>query len=239
MIIRENNAGKTVLIRQHDHAAISGEIARHWRKDDSDSPVQRPETIMAIDQHDRAWIPLDEVPKQKPDGEGFYSFIDYPLTDKLRAYQQGIMEVREQSRYAAVLCSRHYCSFFSNRTEDEQIKAFLEREHGLQQADIQTLTSAESATLDIDQKMLSFCDDVSLYLCMNQPGVSKQNEVKWFRDGFGEKFSFADKIIGEWVSSVEVKLTPSPLESPVRVAIPQVLVDGDEFREEKLWVTVT
>ncbi|WP_179867397.1 DUF3891 family protein [Terribacillus saccharophilus] len=239
MIVRENNEGKTVLIPQHAHAAISGEIARHWRKDDPDSPVERPETIMAIDQHDRAWIPLDEVPKHKPDGKGFYSFIDYPLTDKLRAYQQGIMEVREQSRYAAILCSRHYCSFFSDDTEDEQIKAFLDREYKLQQTDMQTLTSAEKTTLDIDQKMLSFCDDVSLYLCMNQPGVSKKDEVGWFRDGFREQFSFADKIIGEWVSCDEVRLTPSPLESSVRVAIPQVVVDGDEFREEKLWVTVT
>lgn len=239
MIVRENEEGKTVLIPQHEHAAISGEIARHWRKDDPDSPVLRPDAIMAIDQHDRAWIPLDEAPKPKPGGKGFYSFIDYPLTDKLRAYQQGIMEVREQSRYAAILCSRHYCSFFFDDTSDEQIKAFLDREHGLQQADIQTLTSAEKAALDTDQKMLSFCDDVSLYLCMNQPGVSKDNEVSWFRDGFGEQFSFADKVTGEWVSSEEVKLTPSPLESPVRVMIPQVIVDGGEFREEKLWVTVT
>ncbi|MFP7477235.1 DUF3891 family protein [Terribacillus saccharophilus] len=239
MIVRENNEGKTVLIPQHDHAAISGEIARHWRKDDPDSPTQRPDAIMAIDQHDRAWIPLDEVPKRKPDGKGFYSFIDYPQDDKLRAYQQGIMEVREQSRYAAILCSRHYCSFFSDDTDDQQIKAFLDREYGLQQADLQTLTSAEKATLDIDQKMLSFCDDVSLYLCMNQPGVSKEDEVSWFRDGFREQFSFADKITGEWVSSEEVRLTPSPLESPVRVMIPQVVVDGDNFRKEKLWVTVT
>ncbi len=164
---------KTVLIPQHAHAAISGEIARHWRKDDPNSPVQRPDTIMAVDQHDRAWIPLDEVPKRKPDGKGFYSFIDYPLTDKLRAYQQGIMEVREQSRYAAILCSRHYCSFFSNDTDDEQIKAFLEREHGLQQADMQTLTSTEKATLDTDQKMLSFCDDVSFGCRMNSAGSIK------------------------------------------------------------------
>jgi len=239
MIVRESDEGKTVLIPQHAHAAISGEIARHWRKDDPESPIQRPEAIMAIDQHDRAWIPLDEVPKQKPDGSGFYSFIDYPLPDKLRAYQQGIMEVREQSRYAAILCSRHYCSFFSEDTDDERIKAFLEREEGLQQTDRQALTPAELATLDIDQKLLSFCDNVSLYLCMNKPGVPKQDEVNWFRDGFKERFSFADKIVGEWISTNEVRLTPSPLEGPVRLAIPQLMAAGDDYREEKLWITVT
>ncbi len=57
--------------------------------------------------------------------------------------------------------------------------------------------------------------------------------MSWFRDGFREQFSFAEKIIGEWVSPEEVRLTPSPLESPVRVAIPQVIVDGDEFRERE------
>ncbi|SDC49625.1 Protein of unknown function [Terribacillus halophilus] len=237
MIVRDDE-GKTVLIPQHAHAAISGEIARHWRKDDPESPVLRPEAIMAIEQHDRAWIPLDEVPKQKPDGSGYYSFIDYPLTDKLRAYQQGVMEVREQSRYAAILCSRHYCSFFSGDTDDERIKAFIDREEGLQQADRQTLTSAEQATLDIDQKLLSFCDDVSLYLCMNKPGAAKQNEVNWFRDGFKEQFSFADKITGEWVSTDEVRLIPSPLEAPVRIVMPQIIVEGNDYRKEKLWITV-
>lgn len=194
---------------------------------------------MAIEQHDRAWIPLDEVPKKRPNGDGYYSFVDYPLTDKLRAYQQGVMEVREQSRYAAILCSRHYCSFFSDDTDDERIKAFLDREEGLQQADRQTLSSAEQATLDIDQKFLSFCDDVSLYLCMNKPGVAKQSEVNWFRDGFKERFSFADKITGEWVSTDEVRLMPSPLEFPVRIVIPQIIVEGNGYKKEKLWIKVT
>ncbi|MFS0559111.1 DUF3891 family protein [Terribacillus sp. 179-K 1B1 HS] len=239
MIVRESGEGKLVLIPQHAHATISGEIARHWRKDDPESPILRPEAIMAIEQHDRAWIPLDEVPKKRPNGDGYYSFVDYPLTDKLRAYQQGVMEVREQSRYAAILCSRHYCSFFSDDTDDERIKAFLDREEGLQQADRQTLSSAEQATLDIDQKFLSFCDDVSLYLCMNKPGVAKQSEVNWFRDGFKERFSFADKITGEWVSTDEVRLMPSPLEFPVRIVIPQIIVEGNGYKKEKLWIKVT
>ncbi|MFP7493253.1 DUF3891 family protein [Terribacillus saccharophilus] len=239
MIVRRNDEGKTVLIPQHAHAAISGEIARHWRQDDPESPVQRPDVIMAIEQHDRAWIPLDEVPREKPDGDGFYSFVDYPLTDKLRAYQQGIMEVREQSRYAAILCSRHYGSFFPDDTDDEHIKAFLDREKGLQQADKETLTAVDQATLDADQKFLSFCDDVSLYLCMNIPGASKDEEVNWFRDGFKEKFTFAEKITGEWVSTDKVKLSPSPLEEALQVVIPQYILEDGKFREEKLHITVT
>lgn len=127
---------------------------------------------------------------------------------------------------------------FSEDTDDERIKAFLEREEGLQQTDRQALTPAELATLDIDQKLLSFCDNVSLYLCMNKPGVPKQDEVNWFRDGFKERFSFADKIVGEWISTNEVRLTPSPLEGPVRLAIPQLMAAGDDYREEKLWITV-
>jgi hypothetical protein len=238
MIIRESAKG-TILIPQHAHAAISGEIARHWRTDDPESPAQRPEAIMAIEQHDRAWIPLDEVPKQKPDGSGYYSFIDYPLVDKLRAYEQGIMEVREQSRYAAILCSRHYCSFFSDDTDDHRIKAFLEREKGLQQADEQTLSPRERETLETDQKFLEFCDDVSLYICMNEPGASKEEEVGWFRDGFRQHFSFADKVIGAWVSADQATLTPSPLQKPLKVFIPMYTADGNQWREEKYWVTVT
>jgi hypothetical protein len=237
MIVRDTAAG-TILIPQHAHAAISGEIARHWRTDDPESPAKRPETIMAIEQHDRAWIPLDEMPKKKPDG-GFYSFIDYPLPDKLRAYQQGIMEVRKQSRYAAILCSRHYCSFFSKDTDDHRIKAFLEREKGLQQADEQILSSQKRETLAFDQKFLEFCDDVSLYLCMNEPGASKEEEVSWFRDGFRQQFSFADKVGGTWVSANQVTLTPSPLQGPLNVPVPMYIADGNQWREEKYWITVT
>ncbi|QXE01753.1 DUF3891 family protein [Terribacillus sp. DMT04] len=237
MIVRKSDKG-TILIPQHAHAAISGEIARHWRTDDPESPAQRPEAIMAIEQHDRAWIPLDKMPKKKPDG-GFFSFIDYPIADKLRAYQQGIMEVREHSRYAAILCSRHYCSFFSADTDDQRIKAFLERENGLQQADEQTLSPQERETLAFDQKLLEFCDDVSLYICMNEPGASKKEEVSWFRDGFRQHFSFADKVIGTWVSANQVTLTPSPLQSPLNVSVPMYLADGGQWTEEKYLVTVT
>ncbi len=56
MIVREA-LGSFVLVKQHDHALVSGEFARHW----TEKPWPLVPTVYAISQHDVAWKGLDET----------------------------------------------------------------------------------------------------------------------------------------------------------------------------------
>lgn len=212
MIIRQT-VRDIECIKQHDHAYISGEVAKHWLE-----PVQS-EVYVAVLEHDRAWIPLDQIIKYDADRGLPHDFISYPLENKLTAYTRGLDEVQEKSLYAALLCSKHYCSFFSGSiTEKTEVQEFLEQEQKRQQ-EICESVEINAKQLAEDFKLLQFCDDLSLYVCMNNPGITKSEEVSWFKNGFPQSFSFAPNgIQAKWVDDKQVSLDPFPFVEPLTIS---------------------
>ncbi|WP_261378344.1 DUF3891 family protein [Paenibacillus agilis] len=61
-------------------------------------------------------------------------------------------------------------------------------------------------------KLLQLCDDISLYVCMNEPGVSKVNEHPWYKEGF-ETIIKGQKINARWISANEIKIDPCVFDS--------------------------
>ncbi|MGP4082567.1 DUF3891 family protein [Pseudalkalibacillus sp. R45] len=51
-----------VMIPQHHHGLLSGDIARHWNSAYIKGTERWSEVIFAIAQHDRGWIDLDATP---------------------------------------------------------------------------------------------------------------------------------------------------------------------------------
>lgn len=49
---------------------------------------------------------------------------------------------------------------------------------------LKTLTKEQYAMFDKHYRLLKFCDELSLYVCMNKPGVKKKDEIDLFKDGF-------------------------------------------------------
>ncbi|GLV65827.1 hypothetical protein Bmyc01_44960 [Bacillus mycoides] len=62
MIFREKNEKQSILIRQHDHGFLAGEIAKHIKEEFFEGKTYLKETVDAIYEHDRGWIELDKVP---------------------------------------------------------------------------------------------------------------------------------------------------------------------------------
>ncbi|MFK3939543.1 DUF3891 family protein [Alkalihalobacillus sp. NPDC078783] len=206
MIIRKQDK-RFDCIRQHDHAYISGEIAKHWIE-----PVSK-SALTGIYEHDRAWIPLDEKVRVATDQQMPYDFISFPIEWKLEAYTRGVDEVEVHSPYSAFLCSKHYCSFFSGSiTSEPGVADFLAHEEKRQQSILEALEICPSINeRSQDFSLLQFCDDLSLYVCMNPPGIPKSEEVSWFKNGFAQSFSFAPKgIQAEWKNESEITLDPFP-----------------------------
>ena len=220
MIVRQKQ-NEIECIKQHDHAHISGVVAEHWIE------AVHPDVTLGIFEHDRAWIPLDQIIEKDPERGLPHDFISYPLEPKLKAYISGVDEVQEKSLYGAFLCSMHYCSFFTGTiTSKSEVKQFLDHENSRQEQLLKQLQmDKESDQIVYDFKLLQFCDDLSLYICMNHPGTAKSDEVSWFREGFTQTFSFAPTgIKAEWVNTNEVKLDPFPFTKPLTLSFPVYLV---------------
>ncbi|CDQ18363.1 Protein of unknown function [Halobacillus karajensis] len=224
------------MIAQHDHAIISRQIVEQWKNHYLLRSKLREEADWAIQQHDRAWIPLDQDPEWNEDKERPYTFVDYPLKKKLSAYQRGIQEVASQSMYAGMLCSMHYASFFSEKDDNPLVQAFLTEEKKRQKDLFASMEmDIPYDVYDLHFRRLQFCDDLSLYVCMQEPGTPKKKEVPWFKEGFRQAFDFApDGMLANWVDETSVSVDPFPFEYPFSVDIPYRAVSKQEIEEKGL-----
>lgn len=230
MIIRETDR-EFVLITQHDHARLAGEIASHLEKELFLDDEYLSSALLAIDQHDRGWIPLDASPIWNAESQAPYSFMDYPLAPKIEKYQQGIDEVEAMNEYAALLCSLHYASFMHIRDSlDEASSRFYQHELARQQR----ITEKLSVSQEVIQRhftLLQLCDDISLYVCLNEPGVSKEEEHPWFMEGF-EDTLLGERCEARWINAREIRLTPSLLAKELTTTLQQRYVSKQKIETQ-------
>lgn len=227
---RENDF---VLVEQHDHAILSGDLFSHLR-DDVVTGNFRSDVFFAVRNHDRAWIGIDATPIWNDGQDSPYSFIDLPSLLKLPHYQYGIDWVECKNKYAALLCSQHYASFFSHTKDDAELEYYqyeLDRQNRLLVKIGDVSENENNNHLDI----LKFFDRLSVYICMNEPGVSKDNEFSWYRDGFaGTEQLFnanGDKIIAHWLNEKSVGLNVFPFTHKFEISVPIKAVSKRAIQE--------
>ncbi|MEH7120583.1 DUF3891 family protein [Neobacillus vireti] len=229
MIIYENEHS-FIMISQHDHAKISGEIAQNWRDDFFNGIERKEEVVLAIYEHDRGWIDLDSAPLWNNQEQKPYSFENYPMKAKTTYYKAGIDEVAKMNKYASLLCSLHFASFFEKESNPIG-QQFLKEEIKRQQILLKELNilgeKVEEDNLKFHLNMLMFCDNLSLYICLNKPGVHKLEEHLFFRNGFSQMFSFANnqRIHAHWINQETVSLSVFPMKRQLQVQL--------EFKEVK------
>jgi len=236
MIVRKTAAG-FVMLAQHEHGQLAGQIAAGWNPDRFPGGDRKEDVLLAVTEHDRSWIGLDHTPVWNDCSGEPYSFTDYPLLPKLLFYQQGIDGLEEVNPYAALLCSMHYASFFSD-PEDAAGSAYrrkeLERQARLRGRLGIGGTAAEELAGQF--RLLQLCDHLSLYLGLNGPGVPKEREHSWFRDGFptSEQLSFAGgrRITARWLDKERVRLEPFPLAAALTVTWVEKHVESERIAAE-------
>lgn len=216
MIIRERT-DDFVMIKQHDHAHLSGQIADNWKKENFLGDSAYDDVVLAIYEHDRSWISADDVPFWDDREQAPYSFMNFPLLPKLVFYEYGLDHVEKMNPYAGLLCSLHYASFFENVTEPQAVADYrrLERkrqERLRRQCGIGDETSERM--LQFHFRLLQFCDNLSLYVCLNEPGIGKAGEHPWYRNGFAgsDQFAFARgrPVMAHWVDGERIAVDPFP-----------------------------
>lgn len=184
MIVRQRGE-QFVLTNQHQHGLMSGVFAENIEQ------TIRPweETLYAISYHDVGWVELDKQITWNEEKNQPYSFMDYPLEPKLAAYMEGITQVEVNSIYAGYLCSKQ-CSYFLEKSDDLLAKQFVEKEQIRRQRMRKYLSREEKQYLLDNFRLLRFCDDLSLSLCLNEPG---EQSHPWYHNGIqynGQKFQW-------------------------------------------------
>lgn len=228
-----------IMIEQHQHGLIAGKFANAFNSKLFLESKRKDEAIYAIYEHDRGWIDLDDSPFLNTSEGTPYTFMDFPIAVKLAFYSKGLEEVQAKSPYAAMLCSLHFerllvqadiehPAFTKYMEQERQRRDHIQKELGI----TDVVTEGE---LIFHSWVLQFCDDLSLYLCLNEPGSDKEHEHPWWRDGFtvSENFDFTGggMIQANWIDSNKVKLTPFPFESSFFIELPYRSVSKSDIQQ--------
>ncbi len=187
MIVREQG-DELVLIRQTDHAVLSGFFAREW----GNELFQRPELFeslwLAASEHDNGWQEWELQPEIDPKTRLPYSFMSLPTDAHIQLYQRGIDRAVKCDRYAGLLVSMHasglydraratipgFSAKYVKSTETELVSGFLQGLK-LQQLRLKVDLRGDTAMKDLVQdkllennsRRLEALDRLSLYFCMS------------------------------------------------------------------------
>jgi hypothetical protein len=186
MILQEQG-DQLILIRQTDHAVLSGFFARALGNKVFGRPEPFESFCLAAAEHDNGWQEWELLPQIDPKTFTPYNFMSIPTDEHIALYQRGIERVVRADRYAGLLVSMH-CAGLYDRTratmpgfsakyvkssESHLVTDFLQRLR-LQQlrlkvdlrADPLMKTYSDDHSLQANLQRLEALDRLSLYFCL-------------------------------------------------------------------------
>ncbi len=216
MISRER-PNSFVLVKQHEHAQVSVEFARHWKR----GPFPRESTLYAIANHDVSWQRPDERVIWNEERDRPYSFVDYPSEPKVQAYREGLDRLETEDLYAAYLCSLHYTTLMRDSNKEVEVR-FVTGESRRQERLRSGMSGEEAENIDRNLRFLKLCDGLSLFVCLNEPDGSD------YPPPYPDGFSFdGENYAPEWTDQRTLRLDPNPFSEPFEVSIPYQEVGKD------------
>ncbi|MEA2179372.1 MAG: hypothetical protein QOG77_2669 [Solirubrobacteraceae bacterium] len=171
MLLREDGDA-VVCIGQASHAWLSGQLARAWGGEAVRPLEPREELCLAAEQHDVGMATWDLAPALHPETGRPRSFLEMELAVHLRLWTAAPERLLTQSRYAALLVSRHGTILYGRSDlatmapeRAEPIRAFLAEGHALQ-ARLAASLGVPDDELDRNGKLVFAWDWLSLALCL-------------------------------------------------------------------------
>jgi Protein of unknown function (DUF3891) len=187
MIVQEQGE-ELILIRQTDHAMLSGYLAHEWGNELFQRPNPFESLRLAASEHDNGWQEWELQPKIDPKTRLPYTFMSVPTDVHIELYQRGIERTAKSDRYAGLLVSMHasglydraratmpgFSAKYVKSTETEQVSGFLQALK-LQQLRLKVDLRAEQSVKELIQDKLlennagrlEALDRLSLYFCMS------------------------------------------------------------------------
>jgi uncharacterized protein DUF3891 len=186
-MIIQDHGDHLIVIRQTDHALLSGFFAREWGNDAFSKPEPLASFRMAAAEHDNGWQEWERFPQIDPATFSPYTFMSIPTMQHIEIYRHGIERIVQEDRYAGLLAAMHasglydrakatipgYSAKYVKSNEAQLVADFIARLR-LQQirlkvdlrADPATKDSADDKALHTNLQRLEALDRLSLYFCL-------------------------------------------------------------------------
>jgi len=186
-MIVQQTSDPMVVIRQTDHAILSGFFAREWGNDVFRRPEPFASFCLAAAEHDNGWQEWEMTPGVDPKSFTPYSFMSVPTDEHVLLYQRGIDRVVKSDLYAGLLVAGHctglydrakatmpgYSAKYVKSQEQQHANDFVQRLR-LQQLRLKVDLRNDPATKELtDEKLitaniqrLAALDRLSLYFCL-------------------------------------------------------------------------
>jgi hypothetical protein len=244
VIVREEG-DRLVIVRQADHAQLSGRLAAAWGEPPWQVPEPFPAVVVGAGIHDDAWLSWDEAPEVR-DGVPL-SFFEVDRVQTSSMYSAGVTAVVAVDPYAGLLASLHYSGFFTSHwgwepfatpdrfpgAQGAALRLFLHDERHRQDSlrDRLRLGPRDEVLLEANYKWLQLWDRVSLDICR------QSREAPWVIDypevpaRYAGRETLALKFA--MIAPGEYTLNPYPLRArPFRAAVPVVAMRAGHASRE-------
>jgi hypothetical protein len=221
MIVRERD-DSFIMIEQDLHARVSGEIMAHWKEELYLGGEFKSSVDYAIANHDLGWAPFDQQPFWNDEEKEPYNFVTFPILPKIVLYRDGINEVEKDDTYAALLCSEHYKRFLVNHTS-EAAQTFIKQEEERQKRIMEETPNFKREYFNFHYGLVQLGDNISLFLCLNEPGATGEAQHRFLRDGIplASALNLSEKMELSWKDDATVIVDPFPFGQSIPVHIKQ------------------
>jgi hypothetical protein len=228
-IMQDLPARRYGLVRQPDHARLSGELAKHLIQTAA-GPVDD-EIVCGIALHDEGWAAFDEGREHLAATPARYvengvavtdagkpvSFLEIKPPDFLRAWRESIEAAVAVGPLAGLIVSGHFCRLGRLGLDNQQyvpddqsrVREFLAGEE-IRACRLMKLQSRTPDEVHYWTDVLQFCDLLSLYLCC----------------GSAETVEFPQRI-GPEAQEIRLAadadafvLSPSPFQKEIELSVP-------------------
>lgn len=249
MLVRNRGGGMWQLVRQPDHADLSGQLARAWGGD-AVAPVKNQASLtLAATRHDDGWAVYDRRPGWDPEKAQPRAFLDVPVSSHLAFYRACIQVVTDEDPYAGLIVSMHGAGIYTGRygtqpslglsgvdAFKDEVDAFVreqEASHPIRKAEV----GVDDGEAWVNYKLQQIYDRLSLSLCLREwegSDAAEDTISPCPLDYDGTDADLRLEPLGPW----RLRLDPFPFaESPtrftvVRKLLPEAPYKGNaDFRE--------
>jgi Protein of unknown function (DUF3891) len=208
-VIVQQESDPMIVIRQTDHAILSGFFAREWGNSTFTRPKPFDSFCLAVAEHDNGWQEWELAPGVDAKTFAPYSFMTVPTDEHISLYQRGIERIVKVDLYAGLLVSAHcmslydrsratipgYSAKYVKAPEQHLANDFLQRLR-LQQLRLKVDLRNNPATkpfiddnlIKANSQRLEVLDRLSLYFCLGSaedssidgvPVDDSGHEVEW------------------------------------------------------------
>lgn len=214
-MIVQQHGDPMVVIRQTDHAFLSGFFAREWGNEVFERPEPFASFCLAAAEHDNGWQEWEMLPGVDPKTFAPHTFMTVPTDEHIALYQRGIERAVRVDLYAGMLIVGHCMDLYDRaratmpgysakyvKSHEQHVATDFVQRLRLQQLRLKVdlrndpamRPFTDESRIKANQQRLDALDRLSLYFCLGEGGditiedvpVSEQSEVDWQLREVGE-----------------------------------------------------